>query len=502
MQAAEGIANAASGVRAQDEAESDRPWILSASAFVIIFHWFGLISGSLWLDETGTWWIVKDGLREVVERAVFWSGQSPLYYLIAWTSSRLFGLNEIALRAPSTLMMAGAVYFLYRIAEELLDRAAAAVTAFLFLWVAAYYAVDARPYALALLCLNASTWFLLRWVKTNRVRDAVLYVVASALLVYAHVVLALGLGVGIVFAIVALRKEPRRLAWLTGCEIAVVLLSIPLLGELRTFYANRAAYTLLDTPPSLPGLVPALLPGSFTGGVILAVWVAMTLRREASVGDKYAGRTGLLIGAWALGPPVVLYILVWTASVHLFLAKYYASSLAGQALLLGGLLASIERRVVRNALIASIAFLVLLTSGKMTGDIHGSEDWRGALTFLRKEAGSAPVLLVCGFVEGSSFTRINDPKMRDVLFAPELLYGQPDRTIRLPNVFDGAANPYMERIAQQLRKEPRFFFLTENPNRRYEMWLLGAMASAGKHCGSDDFGTRFGNLYVSRFTCE
>src|SRR5437588_3413161 len=61
------------------------------------------ITSSLWLDETATFWVVKDGLREVVSRSWEWSGQSAFYYLTAWMGLRIapyIGL-EAALRLPS-----------------------------------------------------------------------------------------------------------------------------------------------------------------------------------------------------------------------------------------------------------------------------------------------------------------------------------------------------------------------------------------------------------------
>src|SRR5437588_11304988 len=65
------------------------------------------ITSSYWLDETTTFWVVKDGLLEVVSRSWQWSGQSALYYLTAWTGLRAapyIGL-EATMRAPSLLSM-------------------------------------------------------------------------------------------------------------------------------------------------------------------------------------------------------------------------------------------------------------------------------------------------------------------------------------------------------------------------------------------------------------
>ena len=62
----------------------DRVTLFAISGAAIVLLWFGLITSSFWLDETGTWWIVKDGPAQAIHRALQWSGQSPFYYLTAW----------------------------------------------------------------------------------------------------------------------------------------------------------------------------------------------------------------------------------------------------------------------------------------------------------------------------------------------------------------------------------------------------------------------------------
>jgi mannosyltransferase len=483
--------------RKRDVAHNERMWIIAAGAVVVIQLWFGMISSSFWLDETGTWWIVKDGAADAVRRALFWSGQSPFFYLIEWCSSRLFGLNEIGLRIPSLLAMAGAGCFLYRIAERLYDRASAAAAAFVFVCAVSFYAIDARPYALAMLCLTASTWALLRWLDSNRPMDAILYVITAALVVYAHCIMSLGLVAGVFCAAVNVWNEPRRLARLASLQTGVALLCLPLVSQLRTFYAARSAHTF-TAAPGFDGLLPGLIPCSLAGASILLVWVVMIFRGEADIAGICTRRAALLIGTWSLFAPLFLFLLAVSTDLRLYVPKYYSSALPGQALLVGGLLSSIRRSAVRTALIVTVGALSILTSGKLAFNSHGNEDWRAAMDFVRKEAGSAPVLLVSGFVEASDFAALSDPKLRDVFFAPELFYGEPKRSIRLPNLFDGRGDKDMDGIATQLQSESRFFLLTENPDERYEMWLMGRL---GHQCRTETTGQHFGYLWITRFTC-
>src|SRR5262252_6737900 len=64
----------------------DRPWsavLLAAAALVL---WALPATSSFWLDETATYWVVKDGIGGVLTRPMYWSGQSPLYYVTAWAA--------------------------------------------------------------------------------------------------------------------------------------------------------------------------------------------------------------------------------------------------------------------------------------------------------------------------------------------------------------------------------------------------------------------------------
>ena len=65
-------------------------WLAILTAVVIVSLWLMPLSSSLWLDELGTWWVVKDGAGDAIDRALTFHGQSPLYYLIVW-SARVVG---------------------------------------------------------------------------------------------------------------------------------------------------------------------------------------------------------------------------------------------------------------------------------------------------------------------------------------------------------------------------------------------------------------------------
>src|SRR6266446_2076140 len=76
--------------------------------------WIVPINSSLWLDETGTVWVISGGFSEIIHRATVFP-QSILYCLILWVATSLGGLNEVTLRIPSLIAMSAATTLLYRL---------------------------------------------------------------------------------------------------------------------------------------------------------------------------------------------------------------------------------------------------------------------------------------------------------------------------------------------------------------------------------------------------
>jgi len=480
-----------------DREQNERFWIVALVALVIINVWVALITSSLWLDETGTWWIVKDGWREVAHRAISWSGVSPAYFFTAWASSRLLGMSEFSLRLPSVVAMLAAVYYLYRIAAYIYDRSSAAIVALAFLCMASYYGIEAKAYALALLGLTASTWWLLRWVEMPRFAWAALYILFATLTLYAHCIVALGLAPAAVYAILVVAQRSRkRLAWLGCCYTAIGALSLPLLPEMRTFYATRSVHTFASLP-SLGDTINSFFPGSLAGVVIVGLWIYRVYKGDGRLEGRCADRFALLVGLWSVWAPAVLFLLLVFTDMRLFVPRYCSSSLPGQALLLGGLISSMRSNSARKIALVALGLTAVVTQGRMTNPTHGDEDWRSAMRTVREEAGTRwAVVLVGGFVEASSFKALDDPKLKDILFAPELMYGEPARSIRVPNDIAQSDLGKLEAIANRLKQEEKFLIVAESP--LYYHWFRGAL---GARCQAEQVAPGFASLVVTRFVC-
>ena len=246
-------------------------------------------------------------------------------------------------------------------------------------------------------------------------------------------------------------------------------------------------------------LLAGLIPCSLIGAIVLLAWTYLNFRGGAGIGREFSTSTVLLIGTWAILPPVFLYMLAVSTDITLYVDRYFSSALPGQALFAGAVLACIPKSAVRRTLIAAVAILSILSQGRTAVSSHGNDDWRDGMAFVRHEAGADAVLLVSPFAEGRDFEALRDIRLSDILFAPQKYYGEPVHSIHLPHVFPIGEIGELERATAPLSKERRFYLVNDKPDWRYEMWLRGRL---GSRCSTETTGARFGYVWVTRFRCE
>ncbi len=148
-----------------------------------------------------------------------WSGEStpPLYYLLAWLWSHLFGVREVGLRSLSAVFGTATVPLAYLAGRELIGRraglAVAAIVAVepMLVW----YSQDARAYALLVLLCTAALLFFFRARRTGAARDLAWWAVFSALALSAHYFAALPLAIEAAWLLLAARPL-RRVLWAVG----------------------------------------------------------------------------------------------------------------------------------------------------------------------------------------------------------------------------------------------------------------------------------------------
>ena len=470
----------------------DKRYFAVLLAVATLELWVVPMFTSLWLDETATFWVIKDGIVKAVARSMYWAGQSPVYYATAWLALVLGGRHEAVLRLPSLLALGLAAVLFYKLAGRLFDRTTArlAVLAFVCSEPVAYAAADARPYALGLCALIGSALLLAAWLDTGRIRYGVGYAVVVALVIYTHCLLATALAVLGLWAFSRVRRERRvPVQGLLAAWLAAGILVIPLVSQVLRFYQGRATHSFAAVPTfrdMLGTLAPPVLVASVAAGFLLAWLISPQLK----CGSGVSKRTVLLAAGWAIGPPLVCFAVSVSTHIEIFVPRYYIGCEPGLALLVGWLIRSCATNAGQRIVAAAMVIGALLGFGSFH---HDSENWSDAMRTVRSVAGRAPVpvLVASGFVEASDPRALDDLKLRDVLFGPLEMYPPAGKVVRLPYRLNEESIQYLEHILPAaLDHQDRFLFVGRFEGKSFEPWLSGWLAARGFQSRSlGNFGT-------------
>jgi 4-amino-4-deoxy-L-arabinose transferase-like glycosyltransferase len=144
-----------------------------------------------------------------------WTSEStpPLYYLLAWPWSHLFGVHEFGLRSLSALFGTATVPVSYLAGRELIGRRVGLAVAALVAVnpVLVWYSQDARAYALLVLLSTAALLFFLR-ARSGSARDLGWWAALSALALATHYFAVFPISIEAAWLLVSARPL-RRVAW-------------------------------------------------------------------------------------------------------------------------------------------------------------------------------------------------------------------------------------------------------------------------------------------------
>jgi hypothetical protein len=418
-----------------------RPWTCIATN-VLVFGGAALLSAvrmrtSLWLDETISYWTVKDlGLFGAIQKTVDNPPQSPLYAPIVWAAVAIGGASETVLRLPSFAATAVAVYVIYRLGGRFVDRETGLMAALIFAyWYAPALAGNARQYGIAMLSVVASTLFFVRWLEQRRLQDAAAYVVCASAFLYFQVLYAPLLVIHLLLAWERGRWETRRLAVLIG---AIGVLCVPLLWHFSSL-RTRAVLLTFSSVLSWSDAAPFLVACGLLAGALLAV-----RRRLPSTNPT------ITLAAWTIVPFAALVALGQVTGLGIAIWRYAAYMAPGVVLALAATLRGLSP-FKRYSLLGSI--LVVAT---MSANTQSIENWREGAARVRSLGLSddTPVLVRTGIPEAREWYRI--PERSAYLLTPMAFYAVPGRLIPLPYKLDAPAIAYLESdVVPKLRNSKR-----------------------------------------------
>ena len=259
---------------------------------------------SFWYDEAVTVGLVRHDLFGMLDRIPGSESTPPLYYLVAWLWTRVFGSGEVGIRSLSAVLGTAAIPLFYLAARELTrsDRVGVGVAALAaFNPLLVWYSQEARTYALVTVLGALSLYFFARLLREVETRTLVWWAVTSALALTAHYFA--GFLVVPEAAWLLWRAPARRPVALAGASVAATGLALLPLAihqqrlDLASFIrSTELPYRLLRSAKQfLTGFeAPLEVVLTIAAGAIVGVGIVVALRRGGS--GVYAAAGLALLG--------------------------------------------------------------------------------------------------------------------------------------------------------------------------------------------------------------
>jgi mannosyltransferase len=352
----------------------------------------GIESRSLWLDEAWTLDVALHGPAEIVEIARK-DQHPPGYYLLAAGWSRVFGLSETGVRSLSLVASALSVAALFLLGLRFfgVEAAVAAVLLCLASGEHAYYATEARAYAISgLLCLASFAVFL-RGVERGDGRGFLWLAPLNALAVYVHFTAAFAFVAQLAGAALLLRSSPRAtLRWVASQVLAVALFAPEI--ELLFLQMPKAGEYWLRTP-GFDQLLRVLT--DFAGGGLALSLYAMLLAAAlaAAVLQRPWGVRARLVAVmalWAFVPILASFLVAQATPV--FLTRYLLYASLGWFLLAGVAAAALP--VPAFARLAAVVVLAGASLVEFRAGGYPAPDWRAIAAAVGRYRTPAALVLV------------------------------------------------------------------------------------------------------------
>jgi hypothetical protein len=379
----------ASSDRREEASSLDLDVLVLITTAAAILRAHALTAKSFWFDE---------GVSVAIARLdwenfgrILWRREAnmSLYYLLlrGWIQ---LGHSEAFIRGLSVIFALAAVPALYLLGRKLFDARTGLIAATLLAFnaYAVRYAQEARSYSLMLLLCTLSSFYFLKSLEAPSRRNRVLYVLISALAVYAHFFSGL-LVLAQWFALRFLDRQAApvglRKVW-GGIALAVsptvLFVATTGAGPLR-WIQRPGVKELWDFALRLAGNAGPVLVGMYVAACVAAMWPFRYKRRLRVPWDAWRYRFLLL---WLVFP--VLLTVAVSFARPLFLPRYFFFCLPALLLLAAAGLARLRSAWLLAPALA--VFLALSLRGdksyyQQDFDLH-RDDWRGVTDHVLSQA--------------------------------------------------------------------------------------------------------------------
>jgi hypothetical protein len=474
-------------------------WLPLLVAVLFVVTWTPRFFRSFWGDETGTFWMVHEGFTQAIQKAAHWPGQSILYSAIAsFFCFEGSPYRDALLRIPSLIGLGVACYFLFRLAEKFIGRAAGLTAITLFLFHPAVLAVgfQARPYSLAMAAVTASCWALSEWARARSRFHLAVYVFTSALIIYLHYLFAIVLVFQCAYLayVVFVERRAYRFYEIGAAVVGSVALTAPLLPSLRLLVSVRQTLKYVS-PPSIATITDWLAPSPLMAGLLIMSCVLLAVAPFALHPASRPSREFLVLTVswWLLGP-LVFCAISSTSTMRIFLPRYLCFSVPAQSLFFAFVLHRVAG--ASRARICALGAVLLFAANPLLSlrAKAGALELLPVIRIIRSEP-NAPVFFPSLFMESLTYDWKSGNQPGSFLFATLVAYPIANTVIPLPVHSTDEAREFADHaIEDRLNTASRVLFVDEE--QKWEGWIVDRMRRAGYKATSRPAG----NFTVFEFT--
>jgi 4-amino-4-deoxy-L-arabinose transferase-like glycosyltransferase len=186
----------------------------------------GLGHQGFWFDEADTVSILHTSLGGVLGRVPRWETTPPVYFILAWLWTHVFGDGEAGLRSLSALAGTLTVPIGYAVGKQLLSRRVGVIVAALVACnpLLVWYSQEARAYALLVLFTSIALLAFVHLRTSATYRWTITWAIAAALAMATHYYAA----VAIVPEAIWLLAHHRRRRQIRIAVVAIVVWGLPM----------------------------------------------------------------------------------------------------------------------------------------------------------------------------------------------------------------------------------------------------------------------------------
>jgi hypothetical protein len=268
---------------------------------------------SFWYDESLTVQEVRLPFGAMLDAVARQETTPPLYFVVAWAWTQLFGSDEVGIRSLSAVMGVAAIPLAFAAAKSIIGRRAGVATAALLAVnpMQIWYAQEARSYAMLVALCALSLWCCARADQDASRRQLGWWALASAAALSTHFFAVFFIVPQAAWLLV--RHRHRRTITAVGAVAAVELTLAPLALADRAHgldyihaipMIRRLGGTLLEfAAGNLDGRLDAILVMA-----VSALCAAWALRQLISAARTPRGRIALpaLVAAGTIALPLLL----------------------------------------------------------------------------------------------------------------------------------------------------------------------------------------------------